>query len=162
MRKILLKRKFIFLLSTLVIASDQLSKIIAIQVLKEKQYLILIPNLIQLRLVQNTGAAFSLFNKSTHILGFLSLSVSIGLIIWIWRSKSFLTFRGLGLSFLLGGCIGNGIDRWRVGYVNDFLELIPINFPIFNLADIVINLAVICFFIEELVKYKKKMPDQPS
>ena len=56
------------------------------------------------------------------------------------------------MAFLLGGTMGNGLDRWRLGYVTDFIEILPINFPIFNLADIAINLAVICFGIHTLKK----------
>ena len=48
----------------------------------------------------------------------------------------------------MGGTLGNGLDRWRLGYVVDFLALVPINFPIFNGADIAINLAVLCFGLD--------------
>ena len=54
----------------------------------------------------------------------------------------------IGLAYLLGGTVGNGIDRLFKGYVLDFLELVPINFPIFNVADISINIAIICFIID--------------
>jgi lipoprotein signal peptidase len=51
---------------------------------------------------------------------------------------------------LLAGAAGNGLDRWRSGSVVDFLELVPIHFPIFNIADVAINLAVACFLIDLL------------
>jgi signal peptidase II len=54
------------------------------------------------------------------------------------------------MAFLLGGTIGNGLDRWRLGYVIDFLALVPIDFPVFNAADIAINLAVLCFGLDLL------------
>jgi signal peptidase II len=57
-------------------------------------------------------------------------------------------WNSIGIAYLLGGTLGNGIDRLFKGYVLDFLELVPINFPIFNLADISINLAIICFIID--------------
>ena len=152
MKKILLKRKSIFFISTLVILIDQLSKLLVIQLLKSQQSINLIPQLINLRLVQNTGAAFSLFENKTPFLGFLSLCVTIGLVMWIWKSKPLPLLRGLSFSFLLGGCVGNGLDRWRLGYVNDFLELTNINFPIFNGADIAINIAVFCLVIETVSK----------
>jgi signal peptidase II len=60
------------------------------------------------------------------------------------------TWNGLALGLLLGGAVGNGIDRWRAGAVVDFLEFIPIHFPIFNLADVAINLAVACFLLDLL------------
>ena len=51
---------------------------------------------------------------------------------------------------LLGGAAGNGIDRWRSGAVVDFLALVPIHFPVFNLADVAINLALLCLAIDVL------------
>ena len=131
---------------------DQFSKSVVIHLLSDKYFLQVVPKVIQFRLVKNTGAAFSLFNNATPILSFLSLIVSLALIYWIFQSKPFPLAKGLGLSFLLGGCIGNGLDRWRLGYVNDFIELLPIDFPIFNFADIAINIAVLCLLIETLNK----------
>ncbi len=152
MKAHLLKRKSLFLISTLVVLLDQLSKFLVIQLLKGRPSILLVPNLLNLRLVKNTGAAFSLFANSTPFLGLLSFCVSIGLILWLWRSKPLPIFKGIAFSFLLGGCVGNGLDRWRFGYVNDFIELIPINFPIFNGADIAINIAVFCLIIEAITK----------
>ena len=150
MKKNLLTSQSLFLISISVILIDQLSKLWIIQTISEQKSIVIIPNFINFRLVKNTGAAFSLLQNSTNFLGIISLAVSFGLIFWIWRSKRFSVFNGLGFSFLLGGCIGNGLDRWFLGYVNDFIELIPINFPIFNGADIAINLAVFCFLIESM------------
>ena len=150
MKKNLLTSQSLFLISISVILIDQLSKLWIIQTISEQKSIVIIPNFINFRLVKNTGAAFSLLQNSTNFLGIISLAVSFGLIFWIWRSKRFPVFNGLGFSFLLGGCIGNGLDRWFLGYVNDFIELIPINFPIFNGADIAINLAVFCFLIESM------------
>jgi len=54
------------------------------------------------------------------------------------------------MGLLLGGAIGNGLDRWRLGSVVDFLEFVPIAFPVFNVADVAINLAVACLVIDLL------------
>ena len=61
-----------------------------------------------------------------------------------------------GLVYLLGGTVGNGVDRFFKGYVLDFFELVPIDFPIFNIADVSINIAIICFIID-LTKNKSKI-----
>ena len=61
-------------------------------------------------------------------------------------------WQGLAVAFLLGGTIGNGMDRWRLGHVTDFLQLVPVDFPIFNAADVAINMAVICFAIDFLTR----------
>jgi signal peptidase II len=76
------------------------------------------------------------------------LGVGIGLILWIWRQRVLPFWQALAAAALLGGTLGNGFDRWRLGYVVDFLALEPIDFPIFNGADVAINLAVLCFAID--------------
>ncbi len=151
MKNILLKRKYLFLISLLVLLLDQSTKIWASQVVSEKFSITLIPLLINLHLVKNTGAAFSLFTEGTVFLSILSLSVSVGIVLWISKNRFFPLWKGLGISFLLGGCMGNGLDRLRLGYVIDFIELIPINFPIFNCADIAINVAVFCLIIDTVI-----------
>ena len=152
MKKKHLTSKSLFFISIIVILIDQLSKFWIVQAIGKNKAVTLIPHVINIRLVRNTGAAFSLLENSTYFLGILSFLVSIGLILWIWRSKKMPIMKGLGFSFLLGGCIGNGLDRWLLGYVNDFIELIPISFPIFNAADIAINLALICLIIDNMSK----------
>ena len=127
---------------------DQVSKAVASSVLQDGHTLPLLPHLISLQLVHNTGAAFSLLRGSTALLGLLSLGVGIGLILWIWRQRVLPFWQALASAALLGGTLGNGLDRWRLGYVVDFLALEPIDFPIFNGADVAINLAVLCFGID--------------
>jgi signal peptidase II len=56
----------------------------------------------------------------------------------------------LAVALLLAGALGNGLDRWRLGYVVDFLEFVPIHFPIFNIADVAINAAVVAFAVDWL------------
>ena len=73
---------------------------------------------------------------------------SIILIIIILRFPPRSYWNNIGLGYLLGGTIGNGIDRLLKGYVYDFIEIVPITFPIFNVADIAINIAVLCFIID--------------
>ncbi len=152
MKRRYLNRKTIFLISALVVGVDQLSKYWVQNQLIKTTSLLIIPHVLQFQLVKNTGAAFSLFSESTFLLGLLSLSVSIFLSIWIWRSSLLPFWQGMALAFLLGGSLGNGIDRWFLGYVIDFLEFVVVDFPVFNGADIAINLAVICFFIDTVKK----------
>ena len=61
------------------------------------------------------------------------------------------SWQALALAFLLGGTVGNGLDRWRLGHVIDFIVIVPVDFPIFNAADISINLAVLCFVVDYLM-----------
>jgi signal peptidase II len=136
--------------ATVVLLADQLSKAWAQAHLAEGLVEPFIPGLLQLRRVANTGAAFSLFTGSVLPLALLSAAVSAALLGWILLRPPTGGWRILGMGLLLGGAVGNGIDRWRLGWVVDFLDFVPIHFPVFNLADVAINGAVLCFVIELL------------
>ena len=145
-----LSRGPLLLLSSLTVMVDQFSKAWVRNQLQLGVPSPFLPGLLQLRWVRNTGAAFSLFSDSTPVLAFLSLAVGLIVALWIWRSRQQPVWQGLAMAFLLGGTLGNGIDRWKLGHVTDFIELVPVSFPIFNGADIAINLAVVCFVIDAL------------
>ena len=69
------------------------------------------------------------------------------------RQAGLRPWQWLGAGLLLGGAIGNGLDRWRLGTVVDFLAFMPVRFPIFNGADVAINLAVLCFAFDLLPRH---------
>jgi signal peptidase II len=131
-----------------VVVLDQLSKAWGAANLQPGVMTPLLPGLLQLRLVFNTGAAFSLLTGNALLLGLVSAAVTAGLVLWIQTSDPMRPWQALGLGLLLGGAIGNGIDRWRLGQVVDLLEFVPVSFPVFNLADVAINLAVLCLAID--------------
>ena len=131
-----------------VVVLDQLSKAWGAANLQPGVVTQLLPGLLQLRLVFNTGAAFSLLTGNALLLGLVSAAVAAGLVLWIQTSGPLRPWQALGLGLLLGGAIGNGIDRWRLGQVVDLLEFVPVSFPVFNLADVAINLAVLCLAID--------------
>jgi len=141
--------------SLVIILFDQSSKFLVLNKLGFERSLNIIPSVLNFTLVKNKGAAFSLFSNSTNLLTITSVMASLILITIILKSppKSYWNF--IGLAYLLGGTIGNGIDRLFKGYVLDFLEIVPIDFPIFNLADVSINIAIICFIID-INKHKSR------
>ncbi|MEC4868849.1 MAG: signal peptidase II, partial [Jaaginema sp. PMC 1078.18] len=107
----------------------------------------LIPGIFHLTYVRNTGAAFSLFAGGAGWLRWLSLAVSIALIgfaIWGPRLRP---VEQLAYGFILAGAVGNGICRFIYGSVIDFLDFRGINFPVFNLADVCINIGIILLLI---------------
>lgn len=93
--------------------------------------------------VINTGAAFSFFRGGSGWLRWLSLAVSVGLMFLAWRGTRMQLLEQLAFGFILAGAFGNGIDRFLFGYVVDFLDFRLINFPVFNLADVFINIGII-------------------
>jgi signal peptidase II len=143
-----LQRSTTLSIAAAIVLIDQLSKTAISAVLVDGKTMTAIPGILSLQLVHNSGAAFSLFSRSTELLGLLSLLVSVGILVWIGRQRAIPLWQGLATACLLGGTLGNGLDRWRLGYVVDFLALVPINFPIFNGADIAINFAVLFFGLD--------------
>ena len=99
--------------------------------------------LFKLDFVKNYGAAFNIFSGSRIFLSLISIFFSILLIYLIFRKNSLNSFDLYSYSFILGGTFGNGIDRILKGYVIDFINLNIINFPVFNIADISINIGFI-------------------
>ena len=150
-----IRRMKIITYSFYIVLLDQVSKSLVLSIFGFERSKNIIPYLLNFTLVKNEGAAFSLFSNSTSILTIISIIVSLILITIILKypPKSFWNL--LGLAFLLGGTLGNGIDRLFKGYVIDFIELVPINFPIFNLADVAINIAIICFLLD-VIKTKDR------
>ena len=109
--------------------------------------------LFRLDLVKNYGAAFNIFSGNRIFLSLLSIIFSILLIYLILRKNSLNQFEILSYTFILGGTIGNGIDRILKGFVIDFINLNIINFPVFNIADISINIGFI-FLLYRIFKNK--------
>ena len=132
---------YFFSLSIFIVLIDQFTKYIILynkKLLINKDFL-----LFKLDFVKNYGAAFNIFSGSRIFLSLLSISFSILLIYLIFRKNTLNSFDLYSYSFILGGTIGNGIDRIYKGFVVDFINLNIINFPVFNIADISINIGFI-------------------
>ena len=96
--------------------------------------------------VHNYGAAFNILSGNRLFLSFISLISTIILSYFIFIRENKLINK-YGLSFILAGSIGNGVDRILNGYVIDFIKIKFIDFPVFNIADIVINVGVLILII---------------
>jgi signal peptidase II len=107
----------------------------------------LIEGVFHLTYVINTGAAFSAFRGGAGWLRWLSLGVSLGLMGLAWFGTRLSKLEQCAYGFILAGALGNGIDRFLFGYVVDFLDFRWINFPVFNVADVCINIGIICLLI---------------
>ena len=128
-------------LSIFIVLIDQFSKYLMFNNKKlfiNKDFL-----LFKLDFVKNYGAAFNIFTGSRIFLSLISILFSIILIYLIFRKNTLNIFDLYSYSFILGGTIGNGIDRIYKGFVVDFINLNIINFPVFNIADISINIGFV-------------------
>jgi len=133
---------YFFSLSIFIILIDQFTKYLIFynhKIFLNKDFL-----LFKLDFVKNYGAAFNIFSGSRVFLSLISIFFSILLIYLIFRKNNLNSFDLYSYSFILGGTIGNGIDRIYKGFVVDFINLNIINFPVFNIADLSINIG---FFI---------------
>lgn len=145
---------FTGLIALLIVALDRSTKLWAVSHLKGKESLSVIENFFQLTYVENQGVAFGLFAQLNVLLPILSL----GLILFLMAMARKYQNKGkrilLPLAFIIGGAIGNLIDRMTTKYVVDFLSFRFGNydFPVFNVADIFVSLGaffLLLFFLRE-------------
>jgi len=104
--------------------------------------------------VRNYGAAFNIFEGNRLFLSSISIISSLILIYFIFFKGRLNLLDRYGLSLILAGSLGNGIDRIIKGYVIDFINLKLFHFPIFNIADIAINIGCI-ILIFNYFKFKR-------
>lgn len=139
----------IFLVSGLVLLLDQLAKFFITNQLSFGESLPVFEGIFHLTLVQNRGAAFGIFPHQTSFFILTSIFVIAFILISYPRLKNHSLFLQVGLSLILGGALGNLIDRLTFGFVVDYLDLRI--WPVFNIADASICVGVgLC--IIQLVK----------
>ncbi len=124
---------------------DQLTKLLVINNLKSISTFPIIKDVFHLTYVENTGAAFSVFNKNTMALTILTSVFILILLYFLYKEvkTNNNTFMKLGVSFIIGGAIGNLIDRIFRSYVVDFFDLRIINFAVFNVADLFVTIGAV-------------------
>lgn len=127
-------------LSMLVIVLDQVSKQLVVNGMNLYEVIPLLPFL-NLTRMHNTGAAFSILSNAPPLLFIaLGLAVSIGVLVWLRLHRSGETLMAIALVLVLGGALGNVIDRAARGHVVDFIDfhLLGWHWPAFNVADMAI------------------------
>tara|TARA_B110000459_G_C16609199_1_gene495204 strand:- start:855 stop:1307 length:453 start_codon:yes stop_codon:yes gene_type:complete len=146
-------------LSAFVVLADQLTKnIVTENFLYGENFNVF--SGVNLILIHNAGAAFSFLSDAggwqRWLFLLISLIVSIILAAWLYRLKKTQFFMSLSLSLILGGAIGNLIDRIFLGYIIDFIDIFykSYHWPVFNIADASITLGVAIFIINNLVVSK--------
>jgi signal peptidase II len=151
-----------FGLAAAVLVLDQLSKWWVLQVfrLPEKGSVEVLP-FFSLSMVWNRGVSFGMLqaeqDAARWALAFFSLAVAIALAVWARRVQRPLLAVALGL--LIGGAVGNLIDRVRFGAVADFLDFSGLYFPwVFNVADSGITIGVILLILDSLIPARKAAP----
>lgn len=140
------------------LALDQFTKYLAVAHLKDKPAFVLIDGVLELQYLENRGSAFGMLQNQKYFIlfvGFVFLAVILFFLFKLPEHKKYNIIHIL-LAVVIAGGIGNMIDRFRLDYVVDFISFCLINFPIFNVADCYIVVAIIGLFILFLFVYKEK------
>lgn len=156
-------------LSVIVIVLDQFTKALVTRSLGLYETIELLP-ILNLTHLHNTGAAFSMLAGASGwqrwFFMVLGLGVSVVLMIWLRRIKpGQQTLLAVGLSLVLGGALGNVIDRVWLGYVIDFVHFhwdrIGFSFAAFNVADSAITIGAGCLLLDAFMEGRKPAAVQP-
>ena len=143
------------ILAALLVALDQLVKYLVLEYIPLGGHVPLIPYVVELTYVQNTGAAFSLFEEHTWLLALVSLGMSVVLALALWKNFFRHPLGKVTLTLLLAGAVGNLIDRVFRQYVVDMFNLLFMHFAVFNVADICVVVGGIAAGVYYLFLYEK-------
>ncbi len=142
-----------FIISAVIVFIDQLTKHYTVKYLYNNITFPIINNFLEFTFVKNKGAAFGIFQDQTILFVIITVAVSIALIFLLIKIQGQFIAK-LSLSLILGGAIGNLLDRVRLGYVVDFIHIT--HWPVFNVADMCIVvgsiLLAVCVFFSEKSK----------
>jgi signal peptidase II len=145
------------LVAVVVVIADQASKLVMLANLEGPVEVTPFFNLVR---VWNTGVSFGLFGSAgpgaPWVLSGLALAVVVGLGVWLFRTDAKLVAAGLGL--VIGGALGNVIDRVRFGAVFDFLDFhaFGVHWPAFNLADAAIVVGAALLLVDGLLLERRR------
>ena len=155
-KKYLMSKKYIFFIVIFTLLLDQVSKRIVVENIEIFANNLEISRYFNLVYVENRGVSFGMFSEhdKSFYFGILSMLVSAYIIYLLVKSTDLI--ESVGLSLILGGAIGNGVDRLYYGYVVDFIDLHlnNLHWPAFNFADTFITIGAIVF-VFSIISNKK-------
>ncbi|WP_420840504.1 signal peptidase II [Caldicoprobacter algeriensis] len=132
-----------------IVALDQVTKYLAKTYLKPVGSIPLVQNVFHFTYVENRGAAFGILQNQRWLFIVLTVVVSAVIAYYLFARRQENIVLTIALSMILGGAIGNLIDRLRLGYVVDMLHFVLIDYPVFNVADsfVVIGTILLAYYI---------------
>lgn len=135
----------------LIIAADQVTKILTVKNFAVGEGFTLIPGAVDITYVQNIGAAFGIFQGRKWLLIAVSLLVFAAIVFYIVRYRPRSKWIMWSLTLIVAGGVGNLIDRVALGYVRDMIDLTFMRFPVFNIADSAITVGAIMLALKVLI-----------
>ncbi|MDY4491131.1 MAG: signal peptidase II [Candidatus Faecousia sp.] len=149
------------LLSAGVAVLDQIAKYLTVRFIPLYEHIEVLPGVVGLTYVRNTGAAFSSFEGMQWLFALIFL-VFTGALLWEYfkRRLPFTRFERFCIAAIYGGGLGNMIDRLRLGYVVDMIETLFVDFPVFNGADCFITCGCIALLVHLVFRNKPFWKDE--
>ena len=149
-----------FFLAAAVILADQASKYWILSVVKlEEGQSIPIAGPLHLTGVWNHGVSFGLLTANHDLArwAFVAFSLIVAIVLAGWVRKTERPLFATALGFLIGGAVGNAVDRVRFGAVADFIDVSRLHFPwVFNVADAAINIGIVCLLLDMLMQDRQE------
>ena len=148
----------LYLLTIVVlVTADQFSKFLIVKNFVENEKIVLIKDFFNITYIKNYGAGFSILQNQTIFLVVVTIA-AIGFVTYLLiKSKNNEAFNRICYLLIIGGAIGNLIDRLTLGYVIDFLDfyIFGYDFPVFNIADSFLTIGCILLIISILLESKR-------
>ena len=135
----------------LIIAFDQVTKILATEYLKGKEPVSFIKGVVRFNYAENTGMAFSLFSGARWVFVALTLVACAAALWYIFSNRCKPLWLYWSIAVVASGGIGNLIDRIFLGYVRDFIAFDFIEFPVFNIADCCVTIGAVLLAVSLLL-----------
>jgi len=147
----------VYSIAAIVLMLDQLMKVLIKSKMFLHQEIKVIPNFFSLYYIENQGAAFSILQRQSFLLILISILCLVMIDRYISKEKDFSKLSICSLGIILGGIVGNLVDRILYQKVIDYISLTvgSYSFPVFNIADIGITIGILMLFIESI--WKKKL-----
>lgn len=149
-KQLIKNREKVYSVACVLLIIDQLVKLLIRSKMSLMDEFVIIPHFFSLYYVENTGAAFSLFSGATIILIVLGICVLAFLHLYVLSDEVMNKWKKIGLGMVIGGIIGNLVDRILYSTVIDYLsfDFWGYSFPIFNIADIGITIGFLILVID--------------
>lgn len=163
-RKKLVPAVLSVVVSIVLLVVDQITKHYVLKELQPIGSHTVIPHLLEFSYVENRGAAFGLFRNHMWVIGVLSVIAFAALLLslFLYRGHTFFSYSAIIL--ILSGGIGNLIDRFRFGFVVDFIHVLFFDY-VFNFADCCVTVGAVLLVVHAIVlsyREKKQAEQQPA
>lgn len=149
-----------YLIILFILAADRWTKIWAANALADGP-MVIIDRWLTFHLTMNRGVAFGMFQGSAKVVGWLTVLIVVGMFVYLHLLPAPERLTRLGLGLMIGGALGNMIDRLATGEVVDFIAT-PLRSGVFNIADVAVNVGVVVVILGSWWHGRSQTQPQPA